>query len=64
MILKLTLFDIFNEQVVNPVSVNFDNVTYFCRDYVTGKGTVIFFPDGSRIIARQEIEEINKMLGL
>lgn len=64
MILKLTLFDIFNEELVSPVSVNFDNVTYFCRDYITGKGTNIYFKDGTRIIARQEIEEINKMLGL
>lgn len=64
MILKLTLFDIFHEELVNPVNVNFDNVTYFCRNYATGKGTDIFFSDGSKIIAKQEIEEINRMLGL
>lgn len=64
MILKLTLFDIFNEELVNPVSVNFDNVCYFCRNTATGKGTDIYFKDGTRITAKQEIEEINTMLGL
>ena len=64
MILKLTLFDILNEEVVNPVSVNFDNVCYFCRNTTIGTGTNIYFKDGTRITAKQEIEEINKMLGL
>ena len=63
MVLQLTIHDIFHEEIVNPVSVNFDNVTYWQRNYVS-TGTDIFFVDGLKITVKQQKEQIDKMLGL
>ena len=63
MVLKLTIHDIFHEELVNPVSINFDNVTYWQRSY-TSKGTDIFFVDGLKITVKEEKEDIDKLLGL
>ena len=63
MVLQLTIHDIFHEEIVNPVSVNFDNVTYWQRNHVS-TGTDIFFVDGLKITVKEEKEQIDKMLGL
>ena len=63
MVLQLTIHDIFHEEIVNPVSVNFDNVTYWQRSY-TSNGTDIFFVDGLKITVKQQKEQIDRMLGL
>jgi len=63
MVLKLTIHDIFHEELVNPVSVNFNNVTYWQRSY-THRGTDIFFVDGLKIAVKEEKEDIDKLLGL
>ena len=63
MILKLTLLDIFHPEIVNPVSVNFDNVTYWQRNY-TDCGTDIFLVDGLKISVKEEKEVVDRMLGL
>lgn len=63
MILQLTIHDIFHEEIVNPVSVNFDNVTYWQRNHISS-GTDIFFVDGLKITVKQQKEQIDKMLGL
>ena len=63
MILKLTLNDLFHTDLTNPVSVNFDNVTYWQRNY-TNCGTDIFFVDGLRILVKEEKETIDQILGL
>ena len=63
MILQLTIHDIFHEEIVNPVSVNFNNVTYWQRNHISS-GTDIFFVDGLKITVKQQKEQIDKMLGL
>lgn len=63
MVLQLTIHDIFHEELVNPVSVNFDNVTYWQRNHIS-TGTDIYFVDGLKISVKEELEKINHMLGL
>ena len=63
MIVKLTFHDMFHEEIVDPVSVNFDNVEYWYRNY-TSKGTDIVFMDGLKITVKEEKEYIDNILGL
>ena len=63
MIVKLTLHDMFHEDIVNPVSVNFKNVEYYSRNYVCN-GTDIMFVDGLKITVKEQKEHIDKLLGL
>lgn len=63
MIVKLTLHDMFHEEIVNSVSVNFNNVEYYSRNYVCN-GTDIMFVDGLKITVKEEKEHIDKLLGL
>jgi len=63
MVLQLTIHDIFHEEIVNPVCVNFNNVTYWQRNHVS-KGTDIFFVDGLKITVKEEKEIIDNLLGL
>lgn len=63
MVLQLTIHDIFHEEITNPVSVNFNNVTYWARNYICN-GTDIFFVDGLKITVKQQKEYIDKQLGL
>lgn len=62
MIVKLTLHDMFHEEIVNPVSVNFNNVEYWHRNYATN-GTDIVFVDGLKITVKEEKEHIDNILG-
>ena len=63
MIKKLTLHDIFHEDAILPISVNFNNVTYYSRDYVNN-GTTIYFVNGSRILVRETKEQIDNLFSL
>lgn len=63
MIVKLTLHDMFHEEIVNPISINFDNVEYWHRNYAI-KGTDIVFVDGLKITVKEEKEHIDNILGL
>ena len=51
----------FHEEIVNPVSVNFDNVEYWHRNYAI-KGTDIVFVDGLKITVKEEKEHIDNIL--
>ena len=53
----------FHEEIVNPVSVNFNNVEYWHRNYATN-GTDIVFVDGLKITVKEEKEHIDNILGL
>lgn len=53
----------FHEEIVNPVSVNFDNVEYYNRNYVCN-GTDIMFVDGLKITVKEQKEYIDSFLGL
>ena len=63
MVLKLTLHDMFHEEIVNLVSVNFDNVEYWHRNYAA-QGTDIVFVDGLKITVKEQKEYIDSLLGL
>ena len=58
MIVKLTICDPINKEIINPVKVNLDNVTYITRNYCYGL-TDIYFVNGSKITVLEDLENIN-----
>ena len=58
MMITLTICDPINREIINPVKVNLNNVTYITRNYCYNL-TDIYFVDGSKIIVLEDLEKIN-----
>ena len=61
MVLKLTLFDLFDSESGKTIFVNYDNVNYF-HSTKYDNNTFIYFKDGTKIVVKESSEDINKML--
>lgn len=58
MIIKLTICDPLNKDILNPVKVNLDNVTYIDYNFCYNL-TDVHFVDGSKISVKESLENIN-----
>ena len=63
MIKNLTLFDIFHNEIINPISINFNNVLYYCRNYADSCTDIVFI-DGTKVQVKEDKEVIDSLFGI